>query len=141
MTKLNGELATARAVTAETKARYDQIQKTLKSAAGPSVLPDAIRSGLIQKLREQYAQVARREAALASQLQPRHPVLVEVRSQLAEVKTQINAELKRIAASAESEYRVALNRERDLGAQLEKAKEDVTRLKRRKSRRARWNRK
>jgi uncharacterized protein involved in exopolysaccharide biosynthesis/Mrp family chromosome partitioning ATPase len=128
LTKLNGELAIARAVTAEAKARYDQIQKTLKSTAGPSVLPDAIRSGLIQKLREQYSQVARREAALASQLQPHHPVLVEVRSQLAEVKKQINAELKRITASAGSDYGVAVNRERDLSAQLEKAKEDVTRL-------------
>ncbi len=128
LTKLNGELATARAVTAETKARYDQIQETLKSPAGASDLPDAIRSGLIQKLREQYAQVARREAALASQLQDKHPVLIDVRSQLAEVQKQINAELKRIASSTGSEYEVALNRERDLTAQLESAKEDVTHL-------------
>jgi uncharacterized protein involved in exopolysaccharide biosynthesis len=122
LTKLNGELATARAVTAENKARYDQVQLALKSPGGSAVLPDAIRSGLIQKLREQYAQVARREAALASQLQNRHPVLIEVRSQLAAVKTQINAELQRIATGAEGEYQIALNRERDLGAQLEKTK-------------------
>jgi succinoglycan biosynthesis transport protein ExoP len=127
LTKLNGELATARAVTAENKARYDQVQLALKSPDGSAVLPDAIRSGLIQKLREQYAQVARREAALASQLQSRHPVLIEVRSQLAAVKTQINAELQRIATAAESEYQIALNRERDIGAQLEKAKEEVRR--------------
>ena len=127
LTKLNGELATARAVTAENKARYDQVQLALKSPDGSAVLPDAIRSGLIQKLREQYAQVARREAALASQLQSRHPVLIEVRSQLAAVKTQINAELQRIATAAESEYQIALNRERDIGVQLEKAKEEVRR--------------
>ena len=127
LTKLNGELATARAVTAENKARYDQVQLALKSPGGSAVLPDAIRSGLIQKLREQYAQVARREAALASQLQNRHPVLIEVRSQLAAVKTQINAELQRIATGAEGEYQIALSRERDIGAQLEKAKEEVRR--------------
>jgi polysaccharide biosynthesis transport protein len=127
LTKLNGELATARAVTAESKARYDQVQLALKSPGGSAVLPDAIRSGLIQKLREQYAQVARREAALASQLQNRHPVLIEVRSQLAAVKTQINAELQRIATGAEGEYQIALSRERDIGAQLEKTKEEVRR--------------
>jgi uncharacterized protein involved in exopolysaccharide biosynthesis len=79
-------------------------------------------------LREQYAQVARREAALASQLRTRHPVLIDVRSQLAEVKVQINAELKRVAAAAASDYDVAVNRERDLNAQIEKTKEEVTRV-------------
>lgn len=127
LSRLNGELITARAVAAENKARFDQIQTALTSGAGPEVLPDAVRSGLIQRLREQYAQVARREAALASQLQPRHPVLIDVRSQLNEVKVQINAELKRVATAAQSEYQIGNNRERELSSQLEKAKEDVSR--------------
>ena len=127
LSKINSELITARAVAAESKARQEQINIVLKSAAGPEVLPDAIRSGLIQKLREQYAQVARREASLSSQLQPRHPVLIDVRSQLTEVKVQISAELKRIAASSQSEYQIASSRERDLSAQLDRAKEEVTR--------------
>lgn len=128
LTKLNSELATAAGVTAEAKARYDEIRQALRSGAGPEVLPDAIRSGLIQRLREQYAQVARREASLASQLQPRHPVLIDVRSQLASVKTQINAELKRISTASQSEYQIAQARERELRAQIDKTKEDVTRI-------------
>ncbi|MGE0053989.1 MAG: exopolysaccharide transport family protein [Hyphomicrobium sp.] len=127
LTKLNGELITSRAVTAESKARNEQIVSALNSGAGAETLPDAVRSGLIQKLREQYSQVARREAALASQLQPRHPVLVEVRSQLAEVKAQIKAELKRVATAAQADYQIAENRERELAAQLERAKEEVRR--------------
>lgn len=127
LTRLNSELINTRAVAAEFKARSDEIQKVLKSGAGPDVLPDAIRSGLIQRLREQYAQVARREASLSSQLQPRHPVLIDVRSQLNEVKMQINAELKRIATSAHAEYQIASSREKDISDQLETAKVDVTR--------------
>lgn len=127
LTKLNGELITARAVAAETKARQEQIQNALKTAGGAEVLPDALRSGLVQKLREQYSQVARREAALASQLQPRHPVLLEVRSQLAEVKAQIAAELKRVSTAAQAEFQIASSRERDISAQLERAKEEVAR--------------
>ena len=126
LSKLNSELITSRAVVAETKARQDQIASALKAGAAPETLPDAIRSGLIQKLREQYSQVARREAALSSQLQPHHPVLIDVRSQLAEVKAQINAELKRTATVSQSDYQVASNREADLSAQLEKAKDEVT---------------
>jgi uncharacterized protein involved in exopolysaccharide biosynthesis/Mrp family chromosome partitioning ATPase len=126
LTRINQEMITARAVAAEARARRDQIQAALKSG-GADVIPDAMRSGLIQRLREQYAQVARREAALASQLQPKHPVLIDVRSQLAEVKAQINAELKRVATVAQSEYDVASNRERDLVQQLERAKGEVER--------------
>ena len=127
LTRLSGELVTARAVAAESKARQDQITALLKSGAGPDVLPDAVRSGLVQRLREQYSQVARREAALSTQLQPKHPVLIEVRSQLAEVKTQISDELKRVASASQSEYQIATNRERDLSNQLETAKDEVTR--------------
>lgn len=126
LSKLNGELITARAVAAESKARQDQITSALRAGALPETLPDAVRSGLIQKLREQYAQVARREAALASQLQPRHPVLIEVRSQLNEVKAQISAELKRSATVAHSDFQVATNRETEISNQLEAAKAEVT---------------
>lgn len=126
LTRLNSELINVRAVAAESKARRDQILSALKSgSAGAEVIPDAVRSGLVQRLREQYSQVARREAALASQLQPKHPVLIEVRSQLAEVKAQITAELKRVATAAQADYEIASNREREISQQLERSKAEV----------------
>ncbi|MGL4397362.1 MAG: GumC family protein [Hyphomicrobium sp.] len=126
LSKVNGELISARAAAAEARARHEQIVAALKTGAGPESLPDAVRSGLVQKLREQYAQVARREAALSSQLQPRHPILIEVRSQLAEVKSQIASELKRVAAAAQSEYQIASSREKGISEQLDRAKAEVT---------------
>lgn len=127
LTRLNAELATARAVAAETKARVDQVNAALANGGSPEYLPDAIRSNLIQRLREQLAQVARREAALSSQLQHRHPVLIEVKSQVAEIKAQINAELKRIATSAKSESQIATNRVAELERSLDRVKDDVSR--------------
>ncbi|MEQ1672685.1 MAG: GNVR domain-containing protein, partial [Hyphomicrobium sp.] len=103
-------------------------QAALKMGAEPDVLGEAGRSGLMAKLREQYAQVARREASLSSQLQPGHPVMADVRSQLNAVKTQIAAELKRVASAAESEFPVATNREKELAAQIEKSKQEVSTL-------------
>lgn len=128
LTKMSAELVAARAVAAESKARRDQIQAAIKLGAEPDVLADAARSGLLAKLREQYAQVARREASLSTQLQPSHPLMMDVRSQLTAVKGQINAELKRVAATAESEYQVASNREKELAELIEKAKQEVTNL-------------
>lgn len=127
LTRLSSELITARAVAAESKARQELVQSALKNGGSPEFLPDAIRSGLVQKLREQYAQVARREAALSSQLQARHPVLIEARSQLQEIKSQIAAELKRIATSAKSDFQFANNRVEELSRSLEAAKSDVSR--------------
>lgn len=128
LTRMSAELVAARAVAAESKARRDQIQAALKSGAEPDVLGDAVRSGLIGKLREQYTQVARREASLATQLQPGHPLMADVRSQLNAVKAQISAELKRVASAAESEYQVAANREKELASQIDKAKQEVSTL-------------
>lgn len=125
--KLNFELATARAVAAEAKARFQQTSEAVRSGRGVEALPEAMKSGLVQKLREQSAQVARREAALSSQLQGRHPVLIEVRSQLKEITRQINAELKRISVGSKNEYEIAANRERELVRTIERSKTDISR--------------
>lgn len=125
--KLNAELASARAVAAEAKARYDQASSMARGKIAPDNVPDAIKSGLIQKLRDQYAQLARREAALSTQLQPRHPMLIDVRSQLAEITSQIQDELKRIAEASRAESEIAESREKDLLATIEKSKEEVAR--------------
>uniref|UniRef100_UPI003B980FD6 hypothetical protein n=1 Tax=Klebsiella pneumoniae TaxID=573 RepID=UPI003B980FD6 len=86
---------------------------------------DPAKTALVQRLREQLAQVARREASLASQFLPRHPVLIDIRSQMTEIKSQIDTELKRLIAAAKADYQVAAARERDLVAALETAKAEV----------------
>ncbi len=122
--KLNIELATARSVAAEAAARLQQARAAAQSGT-PELLPEAVKSGLVQKLREQYSQVARREAALSQQLKGRHPVLIDVRSQLKELQGQINDELTRIAASAKGEAAIAKAREREILAATERAKTEV----------------
>ena len=125
--KLSAELASARAVSAEAKARFEQTSQASKNKIPADALPEAMKSPLIQRLREQYAQVARREAALGSQLQPRHPVLVEVRSQLTEINAQIAAELTRVSQGSKGEFAVATAREKELIRIIDSAKEDVAR--------------
>lgn len=125
--KLNAELASARAVAAEAKARFEQATTIARGKVSPDSVPEAVKSGLIQKLRDQYAQLARREAALGTQLQPRHPLLIDVRSQLVEITAQIADEMKRIAAASKSEYEIATNREQELLRTIERTKEEVGR--------------
>jgi polysaccharide biosynthesis transport protein len=126
LTKLNTELITARAQLAEARARFDEVAVAARTG-NPDSITDPAKTGLVQRLREQYAQVARREASLASQLLPRHPVLLDIRSQLNEVKSQITAELKRVGATAKGEFQIAESREREIMKALELAKTEVAR--------------
>ena len=129
--KLETELASARAASAESNARLEQADAARHTHLRPDTLPGAITSRLVQKLREQYAQIALREAALSSQLRDRHPDLIEARSQLAEARAQIAAELGRIAESAqkdaEKDHEIAAGREREIARSLERAKENAAR--------------
>jgi polysaccharide biosynthesis transport protein len=125
LTRLNTELVAVRTQLATSKARLDELTSTLKRGVSPESLPDAMTSGVIQKLRDQYASTARREASLSAQLQSRHPVLVDVRAQLNSVKQQIVAELQRITLATQSEYQIVSNREREIAAALKTSEAEV----------------
>ncbi len=126
LTRLNTELISARSQASEARARADEV--TLASRSGNfDTITDPAKTSLVQRLREQLAQVSRREAALSAQLLPRHPVVLDIRSQVTEIRSQINAELRRLALTAKSELAVADARERELTKALERTKSEVGR--------------
>lgn len=125
--RLNGELATARATAAEAKGRLDAVRAALARNAALDTMPEAVRSATIQRLREQHALVSRRVASLESQLKGRHPVLIEARSQLAEIQAEINAELRRITGALSADHDMAARRERELSSIIEASKTEVSR--------------
>lgn len=128
LTQLSSDLVNVRAVATEAKARIDQLTAVMRAGGNPDSFAAAVRSGVIQGLREQHATIARREASLSTQLLARHPQLVEIRSQLAEIRAQIQAELRRLVAATKSEFEVAASRERELVRSLDQAKAEATRM-------------
>ena len=126
LTRLSAEQINARTQSAEAKARLDEVNAAAKSA-NPDVITDPAKTGLLQRLREQLAQVARREASLSSQLMPGHPVWIDIRSQVSALNGQIAAELKRLAANAKTDFQLAASRERELTNALDLTKSEVGR--------------
>lgn len=118
LTKLNTELSAVRGTVATMKAKLDEMQSTLRRGASPEALPEAMTSPVIQRLREQLASAARREAALSSQLQARHPAMADAHAQVVSLRQQINGELQRIAAQTQNDYQLAAGREREIVATL-----------------------
>jgi succinoglycan biosynthesis transport protein ExoP len=79
MSEVNSQLILAHAATAEAKARLDRIQQVMSQDIPDSSLIDALKSQVIIKLREQYLELAGKEAAIRvvnSDLNPSNPTYV-----------------------------------------------------------------
>ena len=115
---LSTEIVQARAKTAEARARFEQVQRALRTGKNIETLADAPRFPVLERLRTQSAEIARAEANLRVTLGPRHPQLLEVQQQAADTRRLIMEELRRVANASENEFQVAKNSEASLEAEL-----------------------
>lgn len=125
VSQLRAELTRAEVETSRAEERYRQIRRITDSGASIDALPEAILSGTVSRLREAYVATLREERALSRELMDRHPSLIRTREQLATLRSQIDAELRRIAVSAEQELDRARQNRTQLAAMLE-ASENTT---------------
>lgn len=122
LTELNNQLTAAKARAAETKARYEQLQRAQRSGTDTGATAEAVQSNTIGRLREQYANVARQEANLTAELGPRHPWVIDARAQVRNAKQLITEELTRLAEANRSDYERALANENSLASSLDALK-------------------
>jgi uncharacterized protein involved in exopolysaccharide biosynthesis/Mrp family chromosome partitioning ATPase len=104
LTNLNTQLANARARTAETKARLDQVESVQHAKTDIGAFPEALQSQTITLLRSQYADLTRKEAEQKASLGARHPAIIEIEAQVARLQKAIDDEVNRIAISDRAEY-------------------------------------
>lgn len=108
--ELTTRLAQARADTAEAYAKYDAARATVASGGGMEAIPDVVRSPTIVQLRQQQAEVARREADLAARYSDAYPALVTVRAERREAERALAREMARIVANLRNAYDIAKSR-------------------------------
>jgi succinoglycan biosynthesis transport protein ExoP len=112
--ELNSQLATARGATGEAKARLDRIEQVRKMDVGEAAVADILKNEVITRLRNQYLDLSAREANLSGRYGSDHAAAMNVRDQMEELRRNIGAELRRIAASYQSDYQIARTREENL---------------------------
>jgi polysaccharide biosynthesis transport protein len=123
ISQLNEQLVTARARAAEARAKYEQLQKiTPSKLLSAAASPDVLQSSVVSNLRMQYAEVGRKKAELTTRYGERHPQVVNVEAEIANISKQITDEIRRIVASAHTEFEMASNRERSLQTSLDDLK-------------------
>ena len=119
--ELSSQLVIARAHTAETKARLDRINAVLKTeesdASISATVSDTLKNEVVSKLRSQYLELAAREADWSARYGRNHLAVVNLRTQLREIRHSIFEELKRLGETYKSDYEIA--RQREVGVQSE----------------------
>jgi capsular exopolysaccharide synthesis family protein len=125
LAELNSELVLAQSQTGEARAKVDRVQAILTSnsldATVDATVADTLRDDVINKLRDQYLELARRESDWASKYGAAHLAVVNLRNQMNEIQGSIRAELQRIAETYKSDLEVATQRENSVKKQLNQA--------------------
>ena len=104
--QLSASLINARAEAAQAQAKLDQTRRMVDDL-GLAQAAVAMTSPLIVSLRGQRAELTRRQAELANRYGSKHPSMVEVRSQIADVDRAISGEVTQIMNGLEGDVRVA----------------------------------
>jgi capsular exopolysaccharide synthesis family protein len=127
ISQLNEQLVMARAQAAEAEAKYEQLQAVnADKVRSATASPDVLQSAVLTNLRNQYGDVARKRAELTTRYGPRHPQVISVQAEMANLTRQIQEELDRIVSSARTELQMAKSRHASLAASLEELKASAT---------------
>ena len=118
LAELNSRLVNAQAETAHAWARYSQAQAVERKGGALESIPDVLRSNLIVQLRQQQAEVVRKEADLAARYSDGYPLLVNVRAERRELERAIAREIARVLATLKGEFDVAKSQEDSLRASV-----------------------
>jgi succinoglycan biosynthesis transport protein ExoP len=121
LSEVNSQLILASAATAEAKARLDRITAVMSQEIPDASVTDALTSEIIIKLRQQYLELAQREAIFSQRYGANHLATVNLRTQMEEIRHSITDQMRRIAESYKSDYEIARTREQSLKDSLANA--------------------
>jgi len=127
LAELSSQLSAARARKSDAEAKAGLIRELLRSGSALETASDVLGSQFIQRLRERQVALQSRIAELYTTLLANHPQIKGLRSQLADLESQITLEARKIVRGYESEAQLA-------GAQMKSLVDSLNELKAQASR-------
>lgn len=117
LAELSSQLVTARGEAAQAEARLRDVRQaaTGRALEGASAI---VASPLIQALRQQETEMRRREAELSTQYGSRHPRIINLRAERADLQRKLDEEIHRVVAALASDAAVAHARIQSLEATI-----------------------
>ena len=122
LSEINSQLIIARAERAEAQAKYNQVARILKSGRDIDSVSAVLNSNLIQRLREQEAEVQRTYSEMLVEFGKKHPRMIAMGAKVNDIKRKIRSEVKKIAAGLRNSLAVYRSRENSLAHSLKQIK-------------------
>ena len=128
--ELNTRLIAARARTSEALARLnryesvlrpDPARKDISNADLDAPFTDTLTNPIINSLRQQYLELARRDTEWTARLGAKHLAVVNLRAKMRDIRTSIAGELRRLAETSRNDYVTAKQSGQAIAAQLVRA--------------------
>jgi len=132
--ELNKEMTMAESDRMQKEAVYRQTQFNDPDAIAAAIVADTVgggsgaTSGLLDKLREQQANLRIQVADLGTQFGPSYPKVAQLNSQLKEIERQLQSETNKAVDHLKGQYLAALQRENMLRVSFEKQKQEANKL-------------
>jgi capsular exopolysaccharide synthesis family protein len=123
--QLNSQLLTARTARQQADARYAQILKLQENGAPLESAPDVLSSPLIQNLRLQEIEAARKIAELKTQFRDGHPKMILAKAEMADIHTKLQAEITKIASQLRHEAELTHASETALQSEAKRLQQQV----------------
>ena len=126
VTELNSRLVVVRAQTSEALARLSRFETVLASNAADSASigsldasgSDALTNPIINTLRQQYLEYARRESEWSARFGRDHLAVVNLGTRMRGIRASILDEVRRLAETSRSDFEVAKQRQQEIEKQL-----------------------
>ncbi|MBI3419545.1 MAG: polysaccharide biosynthesis tyrosine autokinase [Proteobacteria bacterium] len=116
LTAINSQLLSAHAEQSQAQARYDSIKDLDPDKLATSSV--VLSSDLIQKLRQQEAEVRRKEGDLATRYGDRHPMMINTRNELQSIRDKINEEIQKTVSGLQNDLDIAAGKVQSLEKEL-----------------------
>ncbi len=135
MSQISADAITAHTKFLEAQSRLAELQRSGVTTGGSTAVNaiqnesilEVLQSPTIQNLRAQEADAERRAADLEGQFGDKHPKVISVRAEIAEIRAKIQTEVNRVIDALRNEAQTQQAREQSLNSLLAKMKTDAAR--------------
>jgi polysaccharide biosynthesis transport protein len=122
LNEMTTELVSDRAATEQAHARYLHIKNIIDTHQTESAVTESLANPVINQLRTQYLDAAKRKSDLERKLGPDHITVLNLKNTMGEFSALLFQELGRVAETYKNDYEVAAARENSLANNLAQQK-------------------
>jgi polysaccharide biosynthesis transport protein len=122
LTELSSDATRVEAERIEKETLYTELKRYANQPEKIETLPVIINNPLIQDLKADYVKLQRELSDLSKRYKPKHPKMIRLKSEMRVLYSKLVQEIKKLASSIETEYRILLSKERTLKKAFEDQK-------------------